>query len=323
MDVRNKVVINQQGQHIRYPPQQMSPSGMSPSGMSPSGMSPSAMPPQQLQQQQPPMSSNWNRMPTTMQQQQPQHGNLIQQQQKAPMPMQNAYQQQQFNQPPPLAQQQQQQQHQYMSSQHTGQQMIYGGQPSHLQNALQHPMKANADPNMSTAAISNQPISNQPMGSQAIGAPNTSTSELIKQVQESDPLTDELTDEVMGNEDDLIDFDGDFNILEYADPDIDKTQNGQKGSILDENLDELFVDKDEELDKEKPKDALENQPASGSSHPPPPYSAAIQQSGQRKNTDGDLMNLFTDSDFEKMKSDLFDNQMSSPIGKFSCCFLFF
>ena len=278
MDVRK--VIGQQQQHIRYPPQQMSPSP--------------GMPPQQPCS---PMSSNWNRMPA-MQQPQQQHSNLIQQQ-KPPMPMQNAYQQP-FNQP----------QQQFMPNHNS--QMIYGGgQQSHLQNALQHPMKAN-DPNMSTAAI-NQPIA----------APNTTTSELIKQVQESDPLGDDalMPDDVLGNEEDLLDFDEDFNILEYADPDIDSKAGkvgGQKSSIFDEGFDEL-LDKEEELDKEKPKDGLEGPSTSGSSHLPPPYSAAIQQQqssiGQRKNTDDDLMNLLSNSDFEKMKSDLFDGQMSSPTGK--------
>lgn len=298
MDIRNKVVINQppNNQHIRYPPQQMSPSP--------------GMPPQQQQLQQcspmSPMSpqTNWNRMPAM---QQPQHGNLIQQP-KAPMPMQNAYP------PQPFGNQQQ-----FMNSHNS--QMIYGGpQQSHLQNALQHPMKAN-DPNMSTAAISNQP---------SAAPANQSTSELIKQVQETDGLVDEslITDDVLGNEDDLMDFDEDFNILEYADPEPDKTVGkigGQKSSIFDENFDELELDKEEELDKDKSKETLEGQQASvtgGSTHLPPPYSAAIQQQqqssmGPRKNADGDLMNLLSDSDFEKLKSDLFDNDLSvqNPIGK--------
>ena len=295
MDVRNKVInqpnmnqpnINQPNQqHIRYPPQQMSP-----------GM------PQQLQQSAMSPQANWNRMPAM---QQPQSGNQMIQQPKAPMPMQNAPYS-----PQPFGNQQPQQQQQFGHNSP----MIYGGpQQSHLQNALQHPMKAN-DPNMSTAAISNQPT-----------APaNQSASELINQVQEIDNLVDEslMNDDVLGNDEDLLDFDEDFNILEYADPEPDKTV-GKIGRF-DENFDELELDKEEELEKDKAKDSLEGQQtsASGSGHLPPPYSAAIQQQqtamGQRKNADGDLNALLSDSDFEKLKSDLFDNDLNvqNPIGEF-------
>lgn len=197
-----------------------------------------------------------------------------------------------------------------------------------LKNALQHnnPLKAN-DPNMSIAAINNPTNNSQPQ-QQELKSTST-THELIKQVQVESPneLVDEnlVSDDV--EDDDLFNFDSDFNILEYADPELGKSlgsNGGKKSNIFDEHFDELLDKEDSEKDKSKSKDATQQIPTA-SSHPsssalnhqlPPPYpgqTTTVSNQQTVPTTDNDLMNLLNDSDLEKLRDDIcLDDLITNP-----------
>ncbi|RWS06901.1 Histone-lysine N-methyltransferase MLL3-like protein [Dinothrombium tinctorium] len=86
--------------------------------------------------------------------------------------------------------------------------------------------------------------------------PEVDTNELVKQVQEQHPDLPELdtvTEDL--DDDELLGLGNDFNILEYADPELDKAlgiEGGSKNNIFDEHFDDL-VEKEELNEKNNEK----------------------------------------------------------------------
>lgn len=100
-------------------------------------------------------------------------------------------------------------------------------------------------------------VNENPSASEASEIPDNVTAELEKLEQEGAPMVEvEGVSAILGDlaEDDdelLAEMGADFNILEYADPELDNITGGEKTNILDMDLEQVEVEtKEEKLKKE-------------------------------------------------------------------------
>lgn len=187
-----------------------------------------------------------------------------------------------------------------------GQQVMSPGQPRMLMGQV--PMVPR---NPMMGQVRNQfqrPVGHPEMGGQQ--QPQHSTVDLVKQLQDTDTLTEAdavLVEDL--DDDELLGLGNDFNILEYADPELDKALGGKSGSknnIFDEHFDaderekarleaeskqpevpgkNLPPDQLSSEEKSAPSGQVVHQPpvpqtfAPSPSLPPPPYEMSKQPTG--------------------------------------------
>lgn len=166
------------------------------------------------------------------------------------------------------AQPQQQQQQQFSQQQQQLQQQRFPD--PHSQNMNQRIIRTNQDLNQTVRIMGNQQISRPPListfvndsqtASESSEIPDNVTAELEKLEQEGAPMGEveavsAILDDLTDDDDELLaEMGADFNILEYADPELDNITGGEKTNILDMNLEEVEVETKDDKQKKDTKD---------------------------------------------------------------------
>lgn len=132
-------------------------------------------------------------------------------------------------------------------------------QDSHMLGEHDTLLSADLDSDVGTASEHGADLQDVPLQGDATTADKVAE-ELQKLEKESESHTDQKLNEQDDDldDDELLGLGNDFNILEYADPELDKdiVGDGKKTNILDENLD--LDDKDEDLDDDEEKSKMDS-----------------------------------------------------------------